>query len=126
MASLLLNLVKNLSERVHRIKCKFVRKDKKCEIREFIFKYCNCFLEYMNFKYDLIESRCLSCNKNYQHDFGVKLNEQNINIYKFSNHDKNKFNLLLQKSDYPYEYMDDWEKFNEKHHYQKKKLFIVT
>ena len=80
MASLLLNLVKNLSERVHRIKCKFVRKNKKCKICEIIFKYCNCFLEYVNFKYDLIESRCLSCNKNYQHDFDVKLNEQNINI----------------------------------------------
>ena len=29
------------------------------------------------------------------------------------NHDINKFFLLLQKGVYPYEYMDDWEKFNE-------------
>ena len=28
-------------------------------------------------------------------------------------HDNNKFILLLQKGAYPYEYMDDWEKFNE-------------
>ena len=27
----------------------------------------------------------------------------------FSNNDINKFILLLQKSVYPYEYMDDWE-----------------
>ena len=33
--------------------------------------------------------------------------------YNFSDHDNNKFNLILQKVDYHYEYMDDWEKFNE-------------
>ena len=32
--------------------------------------------------------------------------------YKFYEHDINKFFLLLQKCVYPYEYMDDWEKFN--------------
>ena len=30
-----------------------------------------------------------------------------------SNHDNNKFILLLQKGVYPHEYMDDWKKFNE-------------
>ena len=30
-----------------------------------------------------------------------------------SNYDKNKSILLLRKGIYPYEYMDDWEKFNE-------------
>ena len=38
---------------------------------------------------------------------------QKFNTYKFSNHDNNKFILLLQKDVYRYEYMDDWEKFNE-------------
>ena len=33
--------------------------------------------------------------------------------YKFSNYENNKFTLLLQNVVYPYEYMDDWEKFNE-------------
>ena len=42
-----------------------------------------------------------------------KLKERFFNTYKFSNHDINKFILLLQKGVYPYEYMDDWEKFNE-------------
>ena len=31
----------------------------------------------------------------------------------FSDNDINKFTLLLRKGVYPYEYMDDWEKFNE-------------
>ena len=32
------------------------------------YKYC-CFLEYTNFKDDLIKYKCLFCNKNYQHKF---------------------------------------------------------
>ena len=32
-------------------------------------------------------------------------------MYEFSNHDINKFILLLQNIFYPYENMDDWEKF---------------
>ena len=39
--------------------------------------------------------------------------ERLFKTYKFSNHDNNKFILLLQKGLYLYEYMDDWEKFNE-------------
>ena len=35
------------------------------------------------------------------------------NIYKFSNHDVNKFISLLQIDIKQNEYMDDWEKFNE-------------
>ena len=31
----------------------------------------------------------------------------------FSNNDINRFILLLRKVVYPYEYMDEWEKFNE-------------
>ena len=33
--------------------------------------------------------------------------------YKFCNKDLNKFELLLRKGVYPYEYMDSWERFNE-------------
>ena len=36
-----------------------------------------------------------------------------FNTYKLSNHDIYKFILLLRKGVYPYEYMDEWEKFNE-------------
>ena len=34
-------------------------------------------------------------------------------MFKFSNNEINKFILQLRKVVYPYEYMDDWEKFNE-------------
>ena len=42
-----------------------------------------------------------------------KFKERFFNTYKFSNHDNNKFILLLRRGVYPYEYMDDWKKFNE-------------
>ena len=113
MASSLSNLVNNLSEGIHRIKSKYGHDDKKCETCRIKYKYCECFLEYTNFKDDLIEYKCLCCNKNYQQKFDEKLKERFFNTYKFSNHDNNKFILLLWKGVYPYEYMDDWEKFNE-------------
>ena len=49
------NLVNNISEGVHKIKCKYGQNDKKCETCGITFKHCNCFPEYMNFKVDLIE-----------------------------------------------------------------------
>ena len=55
----------------------------------------------------------MCCNKSYQRQFDEKLEERSFNIYKFSNYDNNKFILLLQAGVYPYEYLDDWEKFNE-------------
>ena len=63
------NFVNNFSEGIHRIKCKFGHHDKKCEIFGIEYKYCNWYLEYKNFKDDLIEYKCLFCNKNYQHKF---------------------------------------------------------
>ena len=85
LPSLLSNLVNNLSEGIHRIKCKFTHDDKKCETCRIKSKYCNCFLEYTSFKDDLIEYKCLCCNKNYQHKFDEKLKERFINTHKFSN-----------------------------------------
>ena len=54
------------------------------------------------------------CNKIYQHKFNEKLEKRFVNTYRCSNHDTNKFNFLLRKGIYPLEYIDDWEKFNEK------------
>ena len=113
MASSLSNLVNNLSKGIHRIKCKFRHDDKKCETCEIKFQYCDCFLEYTNFKDNLIECKCLCRNKNNQHKFDEKLKERLFNKYKLSNYDNNKFFLLLWKGVYPYQYMDDWEKFSE-------------
>ena len=73
---------------------------------------CECFLEYKNFKDDLAECKCLCCNKNFQ-KFGGNLKKRFFNIYKFSNDDNNKFIILFQKGVYPYEYIDDCEKFDE-------------
>ena len=66
MASLLSNPVNNLSERIHKIKCKFGYDNKKCRTCGIIYKNCDCFLEHTNFKDNLIEYKCLCCNKNYQ------------------------------------------------------------
>ena len=63
MARSLSNLDNNLSEGIHRIKCKFERDDRKCEPCGFKYNFCDCFLEYINFKDDLIEYKCLRCNK---------------------------------------------------------------
>ena len=113
MTSLLSNLVNNLSEGIQRIKYKFGHDDKKCETFGIKYKYCDCFLEYTNFKDDLIEYERLCCNKNYQRKLDEKIKEQFFNTCKFSNHGNKKFILLLRKGDYPYEYMDDLKKLNE-------------
>ena len=55
VASSLSDLFNNLSEGIHRIKCKLGHNDKKCETCGMKYKCCNCFLEYINFKDDLIE-----------------------------------------------------------------------
>ena len=44
MASSLSNVVNNLSEGFHRIKCKLENDVKKCETSTIKYKYCNCFL----------------------------------------------------------------------------------
>ena len=55
MASSSSNLVNNLSEGLHRIKCKLGHDNKTCETCGIKYKYCDCFLEYTYFKDDLIE-----------------------------------------------------------------------
>ena len=60
------NLVINLPEGIHKIKCKYRHDDKKCKTCRIKEKHCNCFLEYTDFKNDLIQYKCLCCNKNYQ------------------------------------------------------------
>ena len=61
MASLLSNIVNNLSEGIHKTNCKFEHNIKKCEICRIKCKYCGCFLEYTNFKDDLTKYKCLCC-----------------------------------------------------------------
>ena len=52
-----------------------------------------------------------------------KLKERFNNTFKFSNNGINKFILLFRKDIYPYEYMDDWEKFNKSSLPQKEEFY---
>ena len=56
MASSLLDLVDNLPEEIHKIKCKDY----------------DCFLEYESVKDNLIKYKCLSCNKDYSNKLDEK------------------------------------------------------
>ena len=96
LATLLTKLVDNLSNRIHNSRC----------------KGCNCFLEHENVKSNLIKYNCLTCNKNYSEKLNEELKKKK-NTFKFSNNYINKFILLWRKVVYPYDYMNDWERFNE-------------
>ena len=109
MASSLSNLVDNLAEGIHNIK----------------FKDCNYFLEYESFSGNLIKYECLSCDKNYSNKIDDKLKNKFQTTFKFSNNDINYFILLLRKSIYTYEYMDDSEYFNETTLPAKKIIFYL-
>ena len=60
-----------------------------------------------------LKYKCFSCNEDYSNKFDEELLKKFKNIFKFCNNDINKFILLLRTGVYLYEYMDDWEKFNE-------------
>ena len=51
--------------------------------------------------------------KDYSNQLDEELEKQFKSMFKFSNNEVNKFILFLGKAVYPYEYMDDWEKFDE-------------
>ena len=109
MESLLSNLVNNLAEGIHKIKCKYGHDNKKCETCRIEYRNCECFFQYTSAKDDSIKYKCLYCNNSYQQMFDENLKKMFVN--KFSNHDINKFTLLLLKGVDPYR--DDWEKLSE-------------
>ena len=122
MVSSLSNLVNNLFERIHKNKCKYRHNDKKCETYGVSYKVCDCFLEYTNFKDNLIEYKCLCYNRNYQQKFDEKLKKQFLNILTLitiSLFYYCKKELIL---------MNIWMvgKNLMKHHYLKQKIFKVT
>ena len=65
----------------------------------------------------------MSCKKDYSSKLDEKLKKRLKNTFKFSNNDINKFILLLRKGVYPYEYIDEWEKFNETTLLEKKEFY---
>ena len=56
---------------------------------------------------------CYNCKQRYKKNFNKELIKRFASTYSFCNNDLNKFILLLRKGVYPYEYMDNWERFNE-------------
>ena len=98
MATSLSKLVDNLTEGIHNDKCI------KC-------KSNLCYMKVMDKK---LIFRCFDCKKNYEKEINKELVERFSNTYEFCDKDLNKFVMLLRKGVYPYEYMDGWDKFNEK------------
>ena len=98
MATSLSKLVDNLTDNIHNDKC--VK-----------FKSNLCFVNVMN---ETLIFECVDCKKEYKKDINNKLKERFSNVYEFCDYDMNKFITLLRKGVYPYEYMDEWNKFDEK------------
>ena len=64
MARSLSNLVNNLAEGTHKIKCKSEQDNKKFVACRIKYRDWECCLEYTNVKNDLILEKCLFWNKN--------------------------------------------------------------
>ena len=95
MTSSLSNLNENIAEGIHKIKCKYRHDNKEYKECGIKYKDCECYLEYVNVKDDLIVYKGFYCNRNYQKHFEEDLKKQFANTYEFSNIDINKFILLL-------------------------------
>ena len=104
MATSLSNLVDNLTGRLHKLKC----------------KTCGFFIEYKSVECNLIKYNCSSYNKDFLIKLDEKLKKKLGNTFEFN---ISKFILLFRKEIYPYEYMDDWEKINEKELPEKEKSY---
>ena len=106
MSSSLSKLVDNLSEGIHNNKC----------------ADCKSNLDYIKTKNEKLILECYNCKQHYKKKFNKELIERFASTYEFCNNDTaepssseriNKFLLLLRKGVYPYEHMDNWERFNE-------------
>ena len=97
MATSLSKLVDNLTEGIRSDKC----------------INCKSDISYLKVMDETLIFRCFNCKKNYKKQINKELIERFASTYKFCNNVLNKFVMLLRKGVYPYEYMDDWNKFNE-------------
>ena len=97
MSMLLSKLIGNLSEGLHNNKC----------------ANCKSCLDYIKTKTEQLILKCLNCKQYYEKDFNKELIKRFASTYEFCNKNLNKFILLLRKGVYHYEYMDNWERFEE-------------
>ena len=97
MAMPLSKRVDNLSEGIHNNKC---------------FD-CGSNLDYIKTKNEKLILECYHCKQRYRGKFNKKLIKRFKSTYELCYKDLNKFIVLLRKGVYPYEYMDNWERFNE-------------
>ena len=70
-------------------------------------------LRFIKTKNEKLILKCFNCEQYYKKKFNNELIKRLASTYEFCNKDLNKFILLLRKGVYPYEYMDNWERFNE-------------
>ena len=98
MSSSLSSLADNLSEGLHNYKC----------------TNCKSCLDYISTKDNQLIFKCIECSKNRKKHFSKDLIKRFENTFEFCNRGVNKFILLLRKGVYSYEYMDSWERFDEK------------
>ena len=97
MSTSLSKIVDNLSGGLHNNKC----------------VNCESCLDYIKTKNEKLILKCFNCKQYHGKGFNKKLIKRFANTYELCNGNLNKFVLLLRKGVYPYEYMDNWERFNE-------------
>ena len=78
---------------------------------------CGSNLDYIKItaerKNEKLILECYNCKQRYKKKFNKELIKRFASTYSFCNNDLNKFILLLRKGIYPYEYINNWERFNE-------------
>ena len=97
MPTSLSKLVDNLSEGIHNNKC----------------LDCESCLDYIRTKNEKLILKCFNCKQYYEKYFNKELIKRFANTYEFCHKNHYRFVLLLRKGVYPYEYVDNWERFNE-------------
>ena len=118
------SFAERLAEGIHKIKCRYFHKKKKCETFGITYKYCKYSLEYTNAE-DAIVYKRLCCNRNYWKKFEEDSKKRFFNTSKFCKRDNNKRILMLQKRRLSI-WIHGWYIMNLIHHYLKKKISTVA